>query len=96
MFFNTTNISGPTLFDSLDKASAQDEVILNYFKQNPHSLFSPCDVWKKLFTSDTPITSCRRSISGLTRSGHLLKTDQFKTGIFGKKVFLWKLNLQNQ
>lgn len=95
-YYNTTNLSGPTLFDSLEKSAGQDEVILNYFKKYPQSLFSPCDIWKALFDSSTPITSCRRSISSLTTSGELVKTDQFKTGIFGKKVYLWKYNLENK
>lgn len=95
-YFNTTNLSGPTLFDSLEKTAGQDEVILNYFRRHHVLMFTPCDIWKILFTADTPITSIRRSISSLTASGHLIKTDQFKKGIFGKKVFFWKYNLENK
>lgn len=95
-YYNTTNLKNPTLFDSIEKSINQDSIILSYFETFNSSLLSPCDVWKALFKNTAPLTSVRRSISSLTASGHLIKTDQFKTGIFGKKVYLWKYKLENK
>lgn len=93
MYYNTTNSGGPTLFDSVNKTEAQEDLILNYFKKYPESMFSPCDIHNVIFHGqNVPITSTRRSISDLTSDGKLIKTDQFKIGIYGKKTYLWRLN----
>ena len=92
MYYNTTSLQGPTLFDSIRTAINQDELILEYFRKYPDSLFSPCDIWKSLFPDGkVPITSIRRSINTITKDGLLIKTDQYKNGIYGKKCFMWKL-----
>lgn len=96
-YYNTTKLSGATLFDSIEKCKSQDDTVLRFFKENPNGVFSACDIYKKIFESrGSLLTSVRRSITNLTISGDLIKTDQSKTGIYGKKVFMWKLNLQNQ
>lgn len=93
MFYNTTGLKNPTLFDAVNTARKQDDKILEFFSAHKGSLYSPCDVHKSLF-HDTlvPLTSCRRSISNLTTAGKLIKTDQYKNGVYGKKTYLWKFN----
>lgn len=95
-YFNTTGLKNPTLFDAVNAARKQDEVILEFFSAHKGSLYSPCDVHNILFGSDTPLTSIRRAITTLTTAGKLIKTDQYKTGVFGKKTFLWKFNSDNE
>lgn len=92
-YFNTTSLVGPDLFTAIDNCITQDQLILNHFKKYPNNLYSPCDCWKILFDDNTPCTSIRRSISSLTAEGKLIKTDQYKTGVYGKKVYLWKLSI---
>lgn len=92
-YYNTTNLFTQELRESEAKAKSQEEAILSFFRVNPNSLYSPCDIWTKLFKDkgNTPITSARRSVTNLQLSGHLVKTIQYKTGIYGKKVYMWKL-----
>ncbi len=91
-FYNTTNLKNPDLFSSIQQAEKQEDIILNYFKKYPDSLFSCCDLHNIVFKgTNTPLTSTRRSFNTLMKDGHIIKTDQYKTGIYNKKVYLWTL-----
>lgn len=95
MFYNTTNEHGSTLHHSTAKATGQDEMILDYFKAHPSSLCTPDEVLESLFTSQTPITSIRRSINTLTKALFLTKTGDMRMGRYGKLTHCWKLRTLN-
>lgn len=95
MYYNTTDLKHQELQTATGQAKHQDERILNYFKDHPSSLFSPEEVHAAIFTSQTPITSIRRSMNTLTESLFLEKTNTYKQGMYGKRVHTWRLRVIN-
>lgn len=88
-YHNTTNEHGATLKASIDKAKSQDDIILEYFKNNKGVKLSPSMILERTKLK-CPITSVRRSISNLTATGYLNKTEEKAVGIYGKPEYLWK------
>ena len=53
---------------------------------------TPFDVETALYSNTmVPITSIRRAITNLTNDEKLVKTDNQKTGPYGKPSYCWKL-----
>jgi len=88
-YHNTTNEHGTKLKASIDKAKSQDDIILEYFKNNKGVKLSPSMILERTKLK-CPITSVRRSISDLTATGYLTKTEEKAVGIYGKPEYLWK------
>ncbi len=88
-YHNTTKLDGEELIQREAKARKQDDVVLDVFRRHQRSAFSPEMIWNMTGQS-CPLTSIRRSISNLTKAGHLIKTDQKKVGMYGAKSYLWK------
>lgn len=91
MYFNTTNERGQQLNDSRLKVATQNEIVLTYFKAHKARFLSPSDVWQNCFNGSVPLTSVRRAITNLERSGMLKKTDVKIPGIYGKDTYTWVL-----
>ncbi len=91
-FYNTNNLQGQLLFEAEASARTQEDIILEYFKKYPEHIFIPDDIHNLFDPTKTPITSVRRSMTNLTIKGFLIKTDQFRTGKYGKQTHCWKLN----
>jgi len=89
-YFNTTKLSGDKLKANKKKSRNQDDVILDLFRSKKDVLMTPGYVHKTLFDESTPLTSIRRSITNLTNSGYLEKTNQTKEGVYGRDEFCWK------
>lgn len=90
-FYNTTRETGEILTKSHKKARSQDEIILDFFRSNPLKEFTPFEVQEGSGLLNCPATSIRRSITNLTKSGFLFKTENKKEGIYGKDNYCWKL-----
>jgi hypothetical protein len=89
-YYNTNNECGGELSASKERALRQQNRILSFFQTFPEDRFTPEDVWKALYTEDTPITSIRRAITNLTSSGNIIKTDHMKVSSYGKKCHTWQ------
>ena len=97
MYYNTNNESSSTLKRSRERASTQEEIILDLFKRYPNFHMTPFDIQdalSALYDLDAPITSVRRAITDLTTESQLVKTDIMKKGKYGKEVHCWKLKMQ--
>ena len=96
MYYNTNDESGEDLRESWTKTANQDELILQFFIDNPNQLFTPDDIQHMCEVCDRhwPITSIRRGISTLTKAGNLTKTSNLRKGKYGKKTHTWKLATQ--
>jgi len=96
MYYNTNNESGEDLRESWTKTANQDELILQFFIDNPNQLFTPDDIHHMCEVCDRhwPITSIRRAISTLTKRGNLTKTDELREGKYGKKTHAWQFATQ--
>lgn len=91
MYYNTTNQKGTTLKESHSKAESQEQKILNYFTAKGKA--TPSEVWTTMST-DSLLTSVRRSITDLTKSGRLRKTEEKRTSIYGRPEYVWEFNLE--
>ena len=92
-FFNTTSEKGQDLSNSNRKATKQNEVVLELFKQfgtaSPSQIYQ---VWGTITGLTTPpITSIRRAITTLTGERKLVKTDDMVIGLYGKPEYKWRL-----
>ena len=73
------------------KALTQDDVIMVFFSsQRFGDMFTPSEL-NKLVLPNAPITSVRRSLTGLTKVGLLIKTSYLVDGPYGRPEGLWKL-----
>jgi len=90
MFYNTTNLNGADLKKSTGRAESQTEKILRFFLSHPDWSFTPAMI-QKVF-GNILLTSVRRSMSDLTKSGDLIKTDSQALGNFGSANYKWMLN----
>ena len=92
-FFNTTKESGSQLIDSNRKATKQNDVVFELFKQfgtaSPSQIYQ---VWATITGLTTPpLTSIRRAITTLTDEGKLEKLDSMKKGLYSKDEHEWRI-----
>lgn len=97
-YYDTTRVSDDDHKEFTIKASKQVSKILKHFIENPDKEFTPSQIWQQLFDESTPITSCRRAITNLTKPNKnnnfnppLIKTDNQKDGLYGRPEYTWKL-----
>jgi len=91
MYYNTTNQQGKELKNNIKKALTQYDEIKKYFR-NHKRMFTPSEIWVKLYDISTPITSVRRAITDLTNDGVLEKTKRQKPkGLYNRPEYYWRL-----
>jgi len=91
MYFNTLNEQGEDLRESRNKAIFQQDRVVDFLKANPRSDFTPSQVHKLLFDTNTPLTSVRRAMTTATSLGFIVQTGNKREGIYGKANFCWKI-----
>ena len=91
MYYNTNDEAGNTLRSSRNKTKTQEEIILEFFTNNPNLQLSPFEISDTL-ELNAPITSIRRAMTNLTLEGKLKKTNVMVVGPYGKHVHTWRLN----
>lgn len=91
-FFNTINIGGYELDDSIRGVKNQNRRILEIFKQTkqPMTPLQVHRVYCAIFP-ECPVTSIRRGITTLTDHGKLEKTDKKKNEQYGKVNHYWRI-----
>lgn len=90
-FYNTTNETTANLREYKAKAQKQDDAILEWFRDHPFDNFPPHVICKRVFDSRVPKTSIHRSLSNLTDSGLLIKTETMVVGEYGRLQHTWRL-----
>lgn len=90
-YYNTTHEADTLKYKV--KADKQDDQIIEFFRKHWQGSFTPCDIWSKVFTPQTPITSVRRSITNLENAGMLKKTEIKRDGLYGRPNYTWRLVL---
>lgn len=96
-YFNTTDLEGKELQESITKALRQDAKVLEFFKKNPQEKLTKYEVLDKLKQANiiderTPETSIGRALNTLMNEGYILKLNEFKIAKYGKRNHLWRLN----
>lgn len=94
-FFNTNNTLKHHLPKENEKASCQQDIVLDLFKTSYHK-WTASLVWEQLLSTDkihqlTPLTSIRRAMSNLQRAGYLEKENETRMGMYGKNEHYYKL-----
>jgi hypothetical protein len=90
MFYNSINLKGADLKTHSGRAFTQSQKILAFFIRNREQAFTPAEVYRAM--DGFLLTSVRRSMSDLTKSGDLIKTDSQALGQFGSANYKWMLN----
>ena len=90
-YYNTTRQKGEQLKVSWKKTESQDNKVMDYF--NTHGRATPSEVWLHFnkHENNVPITSIRRSITNLTNSNLLSKTDNKREGVYGRPEYVWEI-----
>lgn len=91
-YYNTTNERGTQSDLYTQTAKSQDERVLALFhtyKSGGATLIHRA--YCRIYRTNTPITSIRRSINTLTKSGKLEKTDLKDLGSHGRPEYVWTL-----
>ena len=92
-YYNTTHAAGSELRGYQDKALSQDELIMAFFAGAEGFLYTPSEIRKRVFDDTVPLTSVRRSMTNLTNARRLIKTDQMRSGIYGRPEHCWRRRL---
>ena len=92
MYYNTTHLTGPDLKQAVTVAANQDEAITLIYRTGKP--YSPSEIMKLCERAghNWPITSIRRSITGLTDREVLRHTGVFKNGMYGRPEGVWIIN----
>lgn len=76
-----------------EKAAIQDDRVLAFMKRNADICFTAPQVWKQVDPDAiSPITSYRRSLTNLTKAGHLRhkkEKHEQRPGIYGRPNTVW-------
>ena len=87
-FYNTVNEKGEKLRELRSSADSQEKRILDFFRKNPRILVTAEEVHKATETGG-PLTSTRRAISNLHKSGEIVKTLKKRPGSYGIQIYCW-------
>lgn len=92
IYYNTTHLSGQELKRAIEQAKKQEDAVMLLF-ENTGREYSPSQVMKLMVKAgwDCPITSWRRAITNLTKSGRLRQTSEQVIGMYGRPEFKWSL-----
>jgi hypothetical protein len=92
-YYNTNREDGQELQQSIARTISQEDRVLDFFKHNPHGLFSCREVWGMVFNNRGELTSCQRCITNLANAGLLEKTEKpISRSKYDKKVHKWCLS----
>ncbi len=95
-YHNSVPISDEPTLDALErKAQRQEDIILEFMKENKYTSFTPCQV-HLAFGQRWPLTSVRRSLTNLEKDGHLVITGEKRPGLYGHANNCWKFNNDNK
>lgn len=88
-YYNTNKLKSTDLQTAEKKAETQEKKVMSIFKSEKRKM-TASDVLD-IYPDPAPLTSIRRAISNLKELGHLEKTEQMKTGIYGSPEHFYQL-----
>lgn len=86
LFYNTTNETNPVLSQYKAQAATQEEKVLEYYQR--HKGATALQVAEILGMHES---SCRRSVTNLTKKGFLVKTNIKIAGKYGKPNYIYEM-----
>jgi predicted transcriptional regulator len=96
-YYNTTNLKGAELKAAQDKARTQEQDVYEilFLANRP---LGASEVMERLnrFNKRPPITSVRRAISNLKKSGLVERAERQIIGPYGRREYAWTLRTKEQ
>ena len=90
-YYNTTNESKDYVKKQESKSLTQEEEVYSLYEK--YNKLSASDAYTVYHNNlKTPITSIRRAITNLSKSGFIHKTKEKKTGLYGKPEYIYQLS----
>ena len=88
-YHNTTGAEGQLLIGYNAKAKSQEDELLAWLKLRPLQSIGASDVAARFHK--WPITSIRRALTNLNKSGELVKSDRRQMGQYGRSEGMYTL-----
>jgi predicted transcriptional regulator len=96
-YYNTTNLKGEELAAAQAQARTQEQDVFEilFLANRP---LGASEVMERLnhFNKRPPITSVRRAISNLKKSGQVERADHQTIGPYGRREYAWTLKRKEQ
>ena len=91
-YYDTTRLVNSELATAKRDAGTQDDLIALFFADHPDRDFTAAEVLAAgVLPEGAPLTSVRRSLNSLMKSGLVEKTRNKRPGVYGKPNYAWKL-----
>ena len=90
-YYNTCELEPELVKRYTKKAVSQDEAIMEFYRSKSYGAAYTPDEINRFVLPNAPITSVRRSLTNLTATGVLLKSDVLANGPYGHPVHYWTL-----
>jgi len=96
-YYNTTNLKGEELAAAQAQARTQEQDVYEILFLSSRPL-GASEVMERLnhFNKRPPITSVRRAISNLKKSGQVERADHQTIGPYGRREYAWTLRQREQ
>lgn len=91
LFYNTTHLDGDELKGEVLRAKSLQELVHQFFQNNPKKGFVWSDVTTSLGVEFAQYGSVKRCLTNLMNDGKLYKSTNVKNSIFGKKAHFYFL-----
>ena len=94
MYYNTTNLKLDELRKEVEKADNQEQRVFKIINGLPLKAAGPSTIhyiYSLFYGNATPLSSIRRAVTNLTRSGKLEKTFEKTKGSFNKPEYIWRV-----
>jgi len=90
LYHNTTKLTGEELREAVSRAEDQEDAILMIY-QSTGKPYTPSAILGMTTRAGHkwPLTSIRRSLTNLTYKNELIKLENMKEGLYGKKEHYW-------
>ena len=98
MYYNTTQQKGEVLKKFHEDERSQTQIVKEYFGSHPCEVLGASEVWDRLISNRqiaplTPLTSIRRAITDLSKTGIVIKSESTKRGAFNRPEHCYFLNV---
>lgn len=92
VFYKTVNLPAPELKAARETNNVQNARVLSIFEKHPEGLtpFEASGIYNGQHP-EIPLTSVRRAVTDLEKSGRLEKTGAMRAGGYGKPNHVWKV-----
>ena len=89
-YYNTTHQAGEQLKKYQDQTIKQEERLLMFFQDHSDQRFTRAEL-HKLILQEAPVSSITRGLANLKKQGSIVRTEEQKSGDYGRPQHCWQL-----